>query len=60
MFEIIEEKYLVYIYINGKTEDYGYDYYENGQLEIKVKQKNDKSEGEAIEYYKDGKLKSKR
>ena len=56
MFEIIEEKYLVYIYINGKTEDYGYDYYENGKIEIKFKQKNDNSDGEAIEYYKDGKL----
>ena len=50
----------IYIYRYGKTEDYGYDYYDNGQLEIEVKQKNDKSDGEGIEYYENGKLKSKR
>ena len=38
----------IYIYRYGKTEDYGYDYYDNGQLEIEVKQKNDKSDGEGI------------
>ena len=56
----MEKRYLAYIYRYGKTEDYGYDYYDNGQLEIEVKQKNDKSDGEGIEYYENGKLKSKR
>ena len=35
----------IYIYIYGKYENHSYDYYENGQLKIIVKQKNDKSNG---------------
>ena len=50
----------IYQYSNGKREKSGYDYYENGQLHIYVKNINGKTEGEGFEYYPNGKLKEKR
>ena len=50
----------IYIYICGKYENHSYDYYENGQLKIIVKQKNDKSNGKGYYYYSNGKLQSDR
>ena len=48
------------IYKGGKSEGPHYRYYENGQLYIKIQQKNDKTEGEGFEYYPNGKLRDKR
>lgn len=50
----------IYQYLNGKREGTGYDYYENGQLYIKVNKINGKTEGEGFEYYPNGKLREKR
>jgi len=48
------------IYKDGKSEGPHYRYYENGQLYIKIQQKNDKTEGEGFEYYPNGKLRDRR
>ncbi|WP_314293794.1 hypothetical protein [Leptotrichia massiliensis] len=50
----------IYQYFNGINEGIGNDYFQNGQLHIKVNKIKGKSEGEGFEYYSNGKLKDKR
>lgn len=46
----------LYFYENGISQRISYRYHDNGQLSLKVPQKNDKNEGKGEEYYESGKL----
>ena len=48
----------IFFYRNGRLNGDWYEYYENGQLYLKLKSIDDKSEGRGWEYYENGKLKS--
>lgn len=50
----------MYSYKNGQHQGIQYDYYENGQLSVKLNAANDKNEGEGIVYYENGKISEKR
>ena len=50
----------IYQYSKGKNEGIGNDYYENGQLKVKLISINDKKNGDGYEYYENGKLKGER
>ena len=50
----------LFFYEKGNAVGMSYDYYENGQLYLKIPHKYGKKEGEGVEYYPNGKLKDNR
>lgn len=50
----------IYFYEKGKLQGDYNNYYENGQLKLKVKKINDKTEGKGVVYHEDGKLEEER